>query len=321
MKLLAPVGLALAAGFLLVGSIVGCGDDDGGDELSRGAPDQDLVGAVAPAKPHVDYVDVAGVREQLGLPRDQDPALPENSEAAPSAEHLVFSNVASSLLVYTPRPRPGPLAETIDGASVSAGTTPRLVSADAVAAVRTSQPFGQLAARLEEHGYERRGDLVTSESTDAFQPFFPAVADGGDGLIILAGSAEAAEKALETGGANDSAASLLDDVGGVVRRVDVPTPQRGCVRSIAVGQDLDPALGEIVVTVANEASEEAFVLDDQPDPEDHPNALVAPPGVEFQTVEADGDVVRANFSYELGAAGGAIGLIDLAFSMNEVYRC
>jgi hypothetical protein len=299
----------LALGLASVVLLVGCGGGDGDDELSAGAADPDLVGLVAPAKPHVRYVDVAGARAQLGLAPDEELDLAANTEA-PSSEQLILSNVAYALLVFAPDPRPGPIADAIDGARVSAGASPNLVSADTVAAVRTGQPFAELASTLERYGYRRRGDLVASDSADVPGPFFPAVADGGDGVIILAGSAEAADRAPnDRGVADGDAASLLDEVGGVVRRVDVRKPQRGCVVSIAIGADLDPALGEIVVTVAGEASEEAFVLDDTP-----------PQGVEFQEVDVEGSVVRADFTYRRDGSL-AVGPTSVEFADREIYRC
>lgn len=321
MKLLTVVGLALTAGSMVVPFVAGCADDNSGGELSRAAPDPDLVRVIAPSKPHMDYIDLAGTREQLGLAADEEVALPTNAEEMPTPERLLLANIASHLLVHIPRPNPAPVADAIDGASVSAGATPSVVSAEAVAALRTSQPFDDLAARLEDHGYQRRGDIVINDSADPIQPFFPALADGDDGLIILAGSAEAAERALTDPGVPSGVARLLDDIGGVVKQVDVSKPQRGCVTSIAIGQDLDPAVGEIVVSVANDVSKGAFILDDGPEPGDS-GKVAAPPGVEFHTVEANGGVLRAKFTYNLdGYSGGPVGLFRLALSPGHVYRC
>jgi hypothetical protein len=321
MNRLSAVGPVLIAGFMLMGSIVGCGGDGTPDELSGGSPDPALVGAVAPARSHVDYVDVSRAREQLGLAADEDLDPPANTDEALSGEQLVLATIASHLSLYAPRPRPGPVAKAIDGTRVTEGATAMTVSPDAVAALRTTQPFDELAASLEEHGYLRRGEILVSGSTELIQPFFPAVAEG-DGLIILGGSAQAVDRALSDPDVKPGdAASFLDDVGGVARQVDVATPRRGCVTSVAIGQDLDPAVGEILVNVTDEASAEAFVLDAGPDPED-PDKVVAPPGVDFHAVDADGRAVRATFTYSLeGYEGGTVGLFSLAFSNREIYRC
>lgn len=234
--------------------VSGCGGDDETPEPGPSTLDVEVLARTAPTAPVLFYADVAGAKEQAGLPASADALQPDD----PTPQALALVNSVGPALPVVQFPR-SEIAGAIDGGAITASASPALFAPEAVSAFRTEQPFGEIAEALVERGFERNGALLVANSSDLAPPDFPVVGDGGDGVVVVAGSVEAAERAIERTALPGDVA-LMEEVTGVIRGLETPTPGRGCVRLVAVGQDLDPATGELLYEIEGEAEPSRFAL-------------------------------------------------------------
>lgn len=221
--------------------------------------------------PALAYADLAAAREQLGLAAD--------AAIRPRTQRLLFTFAARPLfmfsLAFRADPSLGPLGEVLDGGQIeaAAGTNFALsgpgsdeIGPDDVLVLRTRQPFGQIANRLRQLGYEDGLDglLVAGEplpepddevrrapSYDGVP--FPAVGDAGEGVVAMGGSERAVRAALE--GADEElseVAALVATLPGVSRAAR-GFDSRDCVVAVGLGESAAPREGELVIVVDGEA--------------------------------------------------------------------
>lgn len=177
--------LALALGVLLVVAGVltlllprGQEADDpaGGPVDARQMIDRVL--AYGPDRAGVVYVDLAAAREAQGLAADADPAEVDSSEGP-------FRQAVHALPHLGAVGPPGPRvdSEAIDAGQVSAAAT-ALGDAPGMTAIRTSQPFEEIAEVYLANGYEREGEAVVYRGEEPILPGYHYVVED-DGLVLL----------------------------------------------------------------------------------------------------------------------------------------
>lgn len=161
---------------------------------------------------------------------------------------------------------------------------------------------------LRREGYAPSGDLLVS-SEDSLKAVFQAVADAGDGVMLLGGSESIVREVLADRDSSFSPASaLIDEVPGPARMADATASK--CVVAVAAGQNLSPREGEYLLRVEGAADEQKFALADPAAPT--PNGEVV-----FGEVTTESDTLRVEFTYS--------DLLNPAFaalpSGGDVYDC
>ena len=210
------------------------------------------------------HADLDGARQQLRLSADA--PLSGRGKA-----RLLVSFATRPLFrfrtVIGGRPSLGPLGEVLDSGRIEvavgtnfafAGPGADEISAWDVVVLRTRQPFDEIAAGLRREGYEDAGDglLLSDRRPPGLRPHpahvpFPAFGSVGGGVVVLAGSADAARVAMRAAGAElTETAALLADLPGVARMVSGLSGR--CAVAIGLGEDAAPRQGEVVVVVEGE---------------------------------------------------------------------
>jgi hypothetical protein len=241
----------------------------------------------------VAVIDVAEIREAVDLAHDQgvDGGLDERTQ--PLADAL------GAAIPFFAVPRSTHIREALDsGAVTEAASVPIAFAPEqAVVVVRTSQSFDDLAAALEERGYEREGDgdvLVIDEPV--VESGATAITTTDDGLFVLAQSSDLARSVAAGEGDGPAAAALLGTVGGPLRVAAVAGPDTdSCIESLAAGW-VDPAVGEMVITVDD--ADDTADLELVPDPGDtgNPGAGLAA-DLEIETSDVEGRTLRARYTW------------------------
>lgn len=236
----------------------------------------------------IQYADYTLARQQLGL-----------------ADDANIYNISPTFLldplIYATRPDAPPLVGAIDGSSVQAAAGRSMVGATALVALRTTQPFSEIAKALSEAGYvERRGLLVSPR--DGSHVVFPVVADAGGSVVVLGESPRFVRGVLESREPNSPrTADLIDSVSGPRRMAT--SLNESCAVAAAAGQNLSPRDGEYLLQVEGDASDaEQYLLDR--------SKVGQSGGIVFGEPDAEGDVLRVEFTYT-DTSNSAIGALPL----------
>lgn len=180
--------------------------------------------------------------------------------------------------------------------------------------IATEQPFDEIASSLEQNGFSRDGDVLTS-ADDPVDAAATAVA-GGDGVIALGFDAATVEAAAgeEPEAPKGAERDLIADLEGPAAIVlAVPEDSTACFTAIGFVDRLANGEGEFVV-VAEEPSADAFVLDDGGD-----DPLTE--GFEFGAATAEEDRVVAPVTYPIEELGGPGGLLFGDVPSSAIYEC
>ena len=185
-------------------SLAGCGEGgDNGEELVSRLPGDARALSV---------IDLAAVKERLGLPEDADPIRPPGDGGEAQARLFAYAGGAFPYLARFDRT----FMEAIDESRVTQAATTPVSGPDTVVVLATDQPFDdEIAARLERAGYRARDGLLVNE--DAGGPSGFAAVGGEDGVVVLAGDARAARRALEGEQPGGLTRELLNEIDAPVR--------------------------------------------------------------------------------------------------------
>lgn len=304
-------------------AFAGCGGSDDG-ETPAGDP-RDLISRLPAAGPDRDsgsYTDLLAARKQLGLPNDADIAgFEPGAEGELRPLHVLpaelrLANAAGLNLAYLALPADTPIASALDSGAIEEAASSVVLGGGAVNVIRTSQPFDEISDSLAEDGYERRGELLVADGVLS-SIVYRAVADAGDGVIVLAGSEEAAQAALDTPEDVSGSRRTLLELPGAQRVVGRPLGQ-SCITSVSVWSDLGPPEGELVFGVEGDASADAVKIDDYSPLGPEADAQVA----DFGDPEDEGSTVRVPYEYDPSELSDPVlRLLAGDIPLDEIYDC
>ena len=289
------VGLALA----LLASFAACSDDGGSDGGDSGATDSDdgtaLVDRLSDDSFSLATVDLAAVREQLGI--DPDDELEYNEDLLEDEIGGRYFGLAVVALPYLAIGPDVPLADAIDPGLVSETANNSVGTGESAVVLRTEQSFDEIAEELEEEGYEEEGDLLVAEEGTPFIAYRYVGTDGD--VVVLAQSEEAAEDALESPDEplDSGAATMLAIVEGTARVAIGLDNTLECGEAFAVAVNADPADGEFVAYAGSDADTDDVLPALEEDDDELRDPRVASTGIEPTDAEVDGDYVRVTFDY------------------------
>lgn len=177
-----------------------------------------------------------------------------------------------------------------------------------VTAISTSQSFDEIANTLVGQGYTRQGAVVQAAGPQA--PV-GGVADGGDGVIIVAGTAPQTSAAIAERSGPEDLARLLGLVDGPV---ELASSGSRCISGLVVGQAADSSSGSVVVEVSGDASAGSI---------DRKAIDATDPSFEFTQPRIEGS--RLSFDYSGPAPGVSAptpleGMLD-TFQAYSAYNC
>ncbi len=227
-------------------AMAGCGGDDGGDtpdtngdlsakELAAKLPEAKFAQAAA--------VDVSAAKKAAGQPADANPLElglePQEYRLGVSA---YFGLRSLSARVANP------VRDAFDNALITAYAGRPYPADNAVTLVSTPQPYEEIAAALEEDGWERDGDVLSSDG-DPEEVTYTAIAPG-EGFIVLGYDPEVVS-AVASGDAPPSETGeleLLANLDAPAVFADIPSGENlDCVESITYE---DPIDGTASISVA-----------------------------------------------------------------------
>jgi hypothetical protein len=277
--------------------LVGCGEGGGSEELVSRLPGDARALSV---------IDLAEVKERLGLPEDADPVRPPGDSGSEAQTRLfAYAGNAFPYLARFDRT----FMEAIDESRVKQAATTPVSGPDTVVVLATDQPFDdEIAKRLERAGYRKRDGVLVNE--DAGGPGGFAAVGGEDGVVVLAGDARAARAALDGEQPGGPTRELLNEIDAPVR--DATSLAGGgdtCVRGVALGDSIDPPELEVVVRVSGGAS-----ADRVEDP-----ASDAGDAFSAGEPEAEGDLGRLPLTYR--PRPGTTPIQALVARIASPYRC
>lgn len=292
-----PMRLLAAAALIAVAvAASGCGSGgSSGDSGLRAAID------TVPGDQSVNAVDVAAVREQLGLPDDAGSLRPARSDD----DELQLMIVSATALPFLSTRDPA-LTKSLDFGDLRQAATGGLSTETQVTALRFDGAAGDVLQNLARAGWRRRGQLFESPRGRGTARF---AGQGKDELVLLSSSAKALNRA-RMGKAPDGPARDL------VRSLDQPVRTgaafggSGCLAAVGGGDDVEPPRGQLVA-VPKAKPEKARLAQGRK----IGRVRLAAPAI-------DGDRVTADFT---GAAKRSRGQVAVSFlqrfQFNDVYEC
>ncbi len=264
-------------------ALTACGGDDAPDtdgelsasELAAMLPDGGMPQATA--------VDVSAAKEAAGLPADLEPTTVGFAPAELRFAQSTFYALRELSLLTD-----NPVRAALDHSAITAYAAHPYVSDEAVALVSTSQDFGEIAESLEADGWERDGDVVSTEGNPD-ELGYTAVA-AGDGSLVLGTSPEGVEAAA-SGSAEPSKTGELVALG----KLDAPVvfamipdaEDLECVSLITFEDFVDGRM-DVHLTVEGKA-------DDNRVPSELSRDIVTI-GFEVDSTEVNGDVVTLHLT-------------------------
>lgn len=250
-----------AAVALAVLALAGCGGSSEKPEATTST--EDLVRYLPKDSVSVAVVDFTLARKELAQPKDATIVPPtfKVDPRSPAGQLLTAGSLGFHPL------RVGitflrsqlPALRAFDGGKLIAGASNIEQSGKLVNAVRTSQPFSEIADSLTEDGFEREGDTLTDPKGGALAH----ITDAGDGIVLITGEDVDPKALLDAppGGPKD----LEGDTGDERSERLVLYPQGGCITAIGGNERADGARGELRMTVEGTADAKTFKADALPD--------------------------------------------------------
>lgn len=309
--MLASGTTAAVAGTVAIAiSLAACGNDDDQDnaEAVASTPNAAALLDYVPASPSgVRLTDLATAREELGLPPDADVSEP----GASLAESRIAA-AAGAVIPYLSLPRPRPIEAAIDHGAITAAASNLVVGDPGIAAIATPQSLDDVAQGLVADGYERRGDLLESDSAFV-EGSYNVIADAGDGVMVLGYESGTVERAIDhTPGKDNPARTLIEEVHGITRGAVAPA-HLDCIDAIAAGESADRERGEMLIEVRGEVAAQRFRL---------PDALTLSE-FEFGKPDVDGRglIAPVEVDPQSEPLTSPVGLLTAKLAPSEIYAC
>ncbi len=314
---LSPGAKARFATLAIAGAVAlaGCGGDDDSDEApvdgpSGGDPTAGLTDYLSSDSFVVQVADLAAFREQLGLPEDADalpdtPADVDEDPDDPGRRLLTASTITMPELSFAIQTlERDPIAEAFDGTAITGAATSGATEGT-LSAIRTGQPFDELADALEDKGYERDGDTLSNPDARIVE-----VTDAGDGVFVIAGDgASAADAVADPSGGPAEAVALLEPRDEPLGQA-VTGLAEGCVQAFGGWENAPGTAGTIRLTLNQEADADRV---DVALIEENASLATSEPVV-------DGDSVEIPFENPGENSGSPIRDLLISFP-SEIYDC
>ncbi len=274
---------ALLAMLVAAFAISACGGDDAPDtdgglsasELAEKLPDGGMPQATA--------VDVSAAKEAAGLDADVEPTSLQGTPTEFRFGQSTFYALRD-LSILTDNP----LRAALDHSAITAYAAHPYVSDDAVALVSTSQDFDDVASSLEADGWERDGDVLSTDGDPAELGYTAAAA--GDGFIVLGTSPEGVEAAA-SGDAEPSEAGELEalaELDAPVVFAMIPESKNVECVSLITFEDFVDGTMDVHVTVDGEADDKRVA--------DKLSRDIDTIGFLTESIEASGDTVTLHLT-------------------------
>jgi len=243
------VALALASATGLAACSEGEVDNTASDpiELARYLPENVTL---------IQTIDVVEARQELGLPDDAN-AAPTNSQIrkADSPQARLFALPSRAFPVVSDAYLLGldaRGASPLDGSLILAAAGG--AGSGAVSIVSTSEPFDDVAAKLETSGYRRQRNLYLA-GPQAVKTASGVVADGGSGRVIFAATERLATKVMDRMSEEAEpgvTAEALQAVNGSVRLATTEGFRSPCVEALSAAQFATGRGAIMALTVSGE---------------------------------------------------------------------
>jgi len=245
--------------------IAGCGGGDGGSEAI------DLTKRLAPGGDFYAVVDVATLKQDLGLPEDADP-LDITAESDPVAE-LVSPALSPLAGLVDPE-----IAEALDLGAVDAAAASSIGS-DGVTVISTTADTGEVGSALGDLGFEDRGGILEGDGEGA--PTFRLE----EGFILVAADPSLLRD-LPAEPADELPAPMLGELDG--SGIFISTRPSACTTGFGMGSDADGS-GEVGFLVEGGADAARLELDEDA-------------GISFGVPEVDGALITVAVDSDDGSA-------------------
>lgn len=291
---------------MIVLGLPACG---GEEDTPASGGETDLVDRLPRAEPSgVIYLDFYAAREALELDAEVDP---ESAILGSDAERR-FGLVAGAAVPYLASPVDTAVRKAVDATRISAAANNLLsVGEQAVTVLVTDQPFDEIAATLEEEGFSRDGDVLTSDESP--QEVGATAVAGDDGVLALGFTAAAVEAAAtgETELAQGPERDLLAELDAPAKAAFATSDP--CSEAIGAADALAGGEGELVVA-ATDPDAERFIFDDSDE--------FVVQDLRFGEAIVDGDLVRAPVTVPLDSTStGLLGILRGDLPPGLIYEC
>jgi hypothetical protein len=294
----------LALPLLAAAAIVaGCGDD--AEEPAEEPALNQIAAFIAPDAPVISFVDFGQARDQLGLPADADPldfeALKDEDLNDPSPEAQLVGDAVigmPSLTSFVITLDEDPASAEFDGSQITAAAS-TISDGFPMTVIQTTQPFSEISDGLTELGYtaDADGTTLTKEGER-----FEQVADGGDGIIVIANNGAAADAIANKGDGPTELVDLLEPADQPIQAVGTGVPSN-CITVLGGWENADTTEGVL-----------RFQFDSEPSAENFDTAVLDK-SLDITTEEPtiDGDTAEIPFTGEAGPPGSRVRVLLTRF--------
>lgn len=305
------VAQAILAAGAIAGALAACGGDEEDDAPSE--PASSVARFLPDSSPVLNEVDLAQARDQLGLPEDAD-ALDFEAVLAddfdpqsPEGRLISAANVAMPDLTLSvvQTLEPDPIAEAFDGTAITEAANTNADEGQ-ITAIRTTQPFEELADALAQEGYERDGEVLSNPDARIGE-----IADTGEGVIVLGSSgAPAADAAAEAPGGPPELVDLLAPADQPIAQ-GIQGAEEGCLTAFGGWENVTGTEGVVRIELEDEAEADRV---DTGQLKEYMSATMSDP-------ETDGNAVEVPFTAEERSAPGSPVRDVLVNFAIQVYDC
>lgn len=311
----------LVVSALATALLTGCGGGDDpaatsstadGGQSAGGADLADLASYLPADAQLISEVDLAGVREQLGLEAEADATDVESITDGdvtlddPQGELVVAGGIGlPPVSAYFATLKADPVIAALDGTKITAAVSNQSDPNGQVEALRTEQPFASIADQLVKQGYDRKSDSLSKPGAAIDE-----VADAGDGVLVLTsdGDYSAAELAESPPGGPKALISLLGPAGDPIAIAN--SLSDGCMTAFGGRERADASAGTL-----------RMQIDGEPQVDDLDLKPLETVGITAGTPEVNGAFIEVPFEAKPQPGGNPIGQAIGTLKPDQLYDC